>query len=169
MWPPQKQRALIWSLDHLLVAESTYPLQGLGRPTWRLSVRHEHQCWLVGLQALHELTKRALCHKHQHWFIFVVCIQALHELTEHCVTNTSAGLYSGGPWVNKECIESWTPTLVCRSSDPAWRCTSGGVYVPVFTHMPRESYCRWLRSLLLYLCYIFWVLINSLVCWSCMS
>ena len=35
----------------------------------------------------------------------------------------------------------------------------------VFTRMPGESYCRWLRSLLLYLCYIFWVLINSLVCW----
>ena len=35
----------------------------------------------------------------------------------------------------------------------------------VFTRMPSESYQRWLRSLLLYLCYEFWVLINSLVCW----
>ena len=35
----------------------------------------------------------------------------------------------------------------------------------VFTCMPGESYHRWLRSLLLYLCYIFWALINSLVCW----
>ena len=35
----------------------------------------------------------------------------------------------------------------------------------VFTHMPGESYRRWLRSFLLYLRYVFWVLINSLVCW----
>ena len=36
--------------------------------------------------------------------------------------------------------------------------------------MPGESYRRWLRSLLLYLCYVFQlqVLINSLVCWSCL-
>ena len=34
----------------------------------------------------------------------------------------------------------------------------------VFTHMPGESYCRQLRSLLLYLCYVFQALINSLVC-----
>ena len=38
----------------------------------------------------------------------------------------------------------------------------GGVYVPC---MPGESYCRRLRSLLLYLCDVFWALINSLVCW----
>ena len=35
----------------------------------------------------------------------------------------------------------------------------------VFTRMPGESCHRWLRSLLLYLCYIFWALINSLVGW----
>ena len=35
--------------------------------------------------------------------------------------------------------------------------------------MPGESYCRRLRSLLLCLCDIFWVLINSLACWFCMS
>ena len=35
----------------------------------------------------------------------------------------------------------------------------------VFTHMPGESYRMWLMSLLLYLCYVFWALINSLVCW----
>ena len=35
----------------------------------------------------------------------------------------------------------------------------------VFTHRPAESYCRWLRSLLLYLCYVFQVLIYSLVGW----
>ena len=35
----------------------------------------------------------------------------------------------------------------------------------VFTGMPGESYRRWLRSLLLYLCYVFPALINSLVCW----
>ena len=34
----------------------------------------------------------------------------------------------------------------------------------VFTRMPGESYRRRLRSLLLYLCYVFRVLINSLVC-----
>ena len=33
-----------------------------------------------------------------------------------------------------------------------------------FTHVPCESYRRRLRSLLLYLCYIFWALINSHVC-----
>ena len=31
--------------------------------------------------------------------------------------------------------------------------------------MPDESYRRWLRCLLLCLCDIFWVLLNSLVCW----
>ena len=35
----------------------------------------------------------------------------------------------------------------------------------VFTCTPGESYHRQLRSLLLYLCYVFWALINSLVCW----
>ena len=34
----------------------------------------------------------------------------------------------------------------------------------VFTHMPGESYWRRLGSLLLYLCYIFWALINSITC-----
>ena len=33
----------------------------------------------------------------------------------------------------------------------------------VFTHMPGESYRRRLRSLLLYSCYVFRALINSLV------
>ena len=35
----------------------------------------------------------------------------------------------------------------------------------VFTRMPGESSCWWLRSLLLCLCEAFQVLINSLVCW----
>ena len=35
----------------------------------------------------------------------------------------------------------------------------------VFTRMPHESYCRRLGSLLLHLCHVFWVLINSLVYW----
>ena len=34
----------------------------------------------------------------------------------------------------------------------------------VFTRMPGKSYRRRLRSLLLYLCYVFGALINSLVC-----
>ena len=37
----------------------------------------------------------------------------------------------------------------------------------VFTHMPGESYRRWLGSLLL--CDVFWALLNSLVCWFCRS
>ena len=39
----------------------------------------------------------------------------------------------------------------------------------VFTHMPGESYHRWLGSLLLYLCYVLRTLINSLVCWFWVS
>ena len=35
----------------------------------------------------------------------------------------------------------------------------------VFTRMPGESYRRWLRSSLLYLCDVIRALINSLVCW----
>ena len=35
----------------------------------------------------------------------------------------------------------------------------------VFTRKPGESYSRWLRSLLFYLCYVFRALINSLGCW----
>ena len=35
----------------------------------------------------------------------------------------------------------------------------------IFTRMPGDSYCRRLRSLLLYLRYVFRPLINSLVCW----
>ena len=35
----------------------------------------------------------------------------------------------------------------------------------VFTCMPGESYCRWLMSLMLCLCDVFWALVNSLVCW----
>ena len=34
----------------------------------------------------------------------------------------------------------------------------------VFTRMPGESYRRLIRSLLLYLCYVFRALINSLAC-----
>ena len=43
-------------------------------------------------------------------------------------------------------------------------CTSGGVHVPCIALIPGESYYRRLRSLLLYMCYIFLVLINSLLC-----
>ena len=52
-------------------------------------------------------------------------------------------------------------------------CTVGGVLEDVhlveimylvFTRMPGESYRRRLRSLLLYLCYVFRALISSLVC-----
>ena len=53
-------------------------------------------------------------------------------------------------------------------------CTVGGVLEDVhlveimylvFTHTPGESYRRRLRSLLLYLCYVFRALISSFVCW----
>ena len=50
------------------------------------------------------------------------------------------------------------------------------MYVPlvefmylVFTRMPGESNRRLLRSLLLFLCYVFRTLINSLVCCFCTS
>ena len=43
-------------------------------------------------------------------------------------------------------------------------CTSGGVMCLVFACMPSESHHRRLRSLLLYLCYVFQALINSFVC-----
>ena len=36
----------------------------------------------------------------------------------------------------------------------------------VFTCMPADSYCRQLRSLLLHLCDVFWMLNNPLACWS---
>ena len=39
----------------------------------------------------------------------------------------------------------------------------------VFTRTPGEIYHRRLRSLLLYLCYVLWVQINSLVGWFCKS
>ena len=39
----------------------------------------------------------------------------------------------------------------------------------VLTRMPGESYRRRLRSLLLYLCYVFLALIDSLVCGFCTS
>ena len=48
-----------------------------------------------------------------------------------------------------------------------WRMyrTSGWAYVPsIFTRMPGESYRRRLRSLLLRLCDVFRVLVNSVVC-----
>ena len=35
----------------------------------------------------------------------------------------------------------------------------------IITHMPGECYRRQIRSLLLYLCYMFWALINSLMRW----
>ena len=59
---------------------------------------------------------------------------------------------------------------VLRSKDNVWFWTeigsSGGVYVPYVYLMPDESYHRQLRSLLLCLCKIFLVLINSFVYWT---
>ena len=39
----------------------------------------------------------------------------------------------------------------------------------VITRMPGESYRTRLGSLLLYLCYVVWALINTLMCWFCTS
>ena len=49
------------------------------------------------------------------------------------------------------------------------RCILKDVYEDVNTRMPGKSYRRRLRSLLLYLCYVFPALINSFVCWFCTS
>ena len=49
----------------------------------------------------------------------------------------------------------------------SWRLPLVEFMYLVFTRMPGESYCRWFKSLLLYLCYMFWALISSLVCWFC--
>ena len=38
-------------------------------------------------------------------------------------------------------------------------------FCTLYLHVCQVSYCRWLRSLLLYLCYVFQALINSLVRW----
>ena len=38
----------------------------------------------------------------------------------------------------------------------------------VFTCMPCESYCGWLRPLLLYLGSVYWTLVNSRLCWLCL-
>ena len=47
-----------------------------------------------------------------------------------------------------------------------WGCTPGGVYGPCI-----DTHARWVTvsdsGLLLYMCYVFQVLINSLVCWFC--
>ena len=48
-------------------------------------------------------------------------------------------------------------------------CLWWGLCALYFTCMPGESYCRQRRSLLLYLCYVFWVLINSHALWFCTS
>ena len=48
-------------------------------------------------------------------------------------------------------------------------CTSGGVDYVAFTCMPGESYCRCLRSLLPWSCDVVGALINSLVCWFCLT
>ena len=60
-------------------------------------------------------------------------------------------------WIQCMCL-TLKQTKRCTSGGGTFfrECTSGGVMYPVFTHMPGESYCRQLRSLLL--CYIFWAL-----------
>ena len=50
------------------------------------------------------------------------------------------------------------PKRPCRSN-------TQGSYLALGIRMRGESYRRWLRSLLLYLCYVFRAQINSLACW----
>ena len=61
----------------------------------------------------------------------------------------------------------WGPGHLCRISVPLVPRVEF-MYI-VCTRMPGESNCRWLTSLLLYLCYIFWALINSLLCYKNVS
>ena len=68
----------------------------------------------------------------------------------------------------------YTNSTIGTSSNDVmlWGCTSHPLVEfmhLVFTCMPGESYGRWLLSLLLCLCDIFQVLINSLVPWFCTS
>ena len=103
-----------------------------------------------------------------------------HKLGYHVdKINWSAVLKWSQGSLNQDCFWTSDPFTtglwwcIIRSWIVLWKkgCTSGSlvefVYF-VFTCMTGESYCRGLRSLLLYLCYVFWVLMNSLVCRFCL-
>ena len=64
------------------------------------------------------------------------------------------------------CLQSLPPGMRVNTRDI--NPTRGTFKYLVFIRMPRESYCGWLRSLLLCLYDIFCALINSLVYWFCM-
>ena len=78
----------------------------------------------------------------------------------------SSSFFCESVWLKKKSC----PTIRASSAEKDWLVNGDGVPLVefmyfVFIHMPGESYCSWLSSLLLSLCYVFWALINSLVCW----
>ena len=81
------------------------------------------------------------------------CLMPVHTCVAECASNVGyichwEGAGTGGGGGGSFFVD--VPLVEC-------------IYL-VFTRMPRESYRRRLRSLLLYLCDVFRVLINSLVC-----
>ena len=68
------------------------------------------------------------------------------------------------------CMAAFPRLSVCSVTSQLWwredvpRPPEEFMYL-AFTRMPGESYRRRLRSLLLYLCYVFRALVNSLACW----
>ena len=76
--------------------------------------------------------------------------------------------------VNTRCINSTRGTsssLTCKYKGHKLhqRCILWWNLCTLYLHACQVSYHRQLRSLFLYLCDIFWALINSLVCWVCTS
>ena len=75
----------------------------------------------------------------------------------------SASMVILGPMVEGHSTEVCLYSFMCRKTVAlSFFFLVEFVYL-VFTHVPGKSYRRWLRSLLLYLCYVLRALINSLV------
>ena len=137
-----QKRAMIFSP---MVFSEGWPLvENVGCPTWaRLQWQHEQRYPVLPMLAMFTCP----C-----WQCFSAFSQGHRDtLTPSLDTGRKAH-----EWVQTKTIHNEDVLLV------------EFMYL-VFTCMPRESYCRLFRSLLLYLCYVFWVLINSLGCWSWMS
>ena len=120
-----------------------------------------------------------------HWYGFVMqhwnnTVPTVTQLDSDIITVTPTtgawGLWLTSCWmlthVRECCKVQWV--CVCRPENSAIQKSSVVImkkkkkfsvyhWWSIFTGMPKESYCRQLRSLLLYLCHIGWVLINSLV------
>ena len=117
-------------------------------------------------------------------------IQLWIHLTSHCMENsllvtvTLEHQWRGtktlwkhpSPLATSTTVSGLCKQLIMRSGDtqstrppPSWKTPKGVPLVAfmylVFTHMPGESDRRQFWSLLRYLSYIFWALINSLLCW----